>query len=160
MRRRGHDRRNGGPASAVLVLLLVFLLGGISPALAQDDQPFPVEYYYKVRWGHFDEFLELYKRNHYPILVELQKLGRIVEMSAASPFYHAGENSRWDFRFTIVWKNAAVAHEDFDTSQIIQQLYPDRQKFQQEEQRRFQLLEEHRDVPVVEYDLATWSPGS
>lgn len=27
-------------------------------------QPYVVEYYYKVKWGHFEEFLELYMKNH------------------------------------------------------------------------------------------------
>ena len=46
-------------------------------------------------------------------------MGRIVEMHAARPFNHASETARWDFRYTIVWKNAAIAHEDFDTDPII-----------------------------------------
>ncbi len=147
------------PCHAVFAsLLLCGLLSAASPAVAQ-DKPFRVEYYYKVQWGHFDEFLELYKRNHYPILVKLKELGRIIDMSAVTPFYHAGEGTRWDFRFTIVWKNSAVAHEDFDTSEIIQELYPDQEKFKQEEQHRFQLLEQHLDIPVVELDLPSWPTG-
>ncbi|MFQ5741266.1 MAG: hypothetical protein ACE5JX_19890 [Acidobacteriota bacterium] len=142
------------------LLFLSFLGVAECPVRAQTDTPFAVEYYYKVKWGHVDEFLDLYKRNHYPILVKLKNLGRIVDMSAASPFYHSGEDTRWDFRFTIVWKNATVAHEDFDTSQIVQELYPDQEKFKQEEQRRFQLLEQHLDVPVVELDLAAWPGGA
>lgn len=118
--------------------------------------PFAVEYYYKVKWGHFDEFMELYKRNHYPILQRMQKLGRIVSMSAAYPVNHAGESSRWDFRFTIVWKDAATAHEVFDDSSIKKELYPDQEKFRQEERRRFELLLEHMDVPVVLDDLRDW----
>ena len=77
-------------------------------------------------------------------------------MRADRPFNHASEASRWDFRFTIVWKNAAIAHEDFDTDSIIAELYPDRETFDKEEQRRFALLLEHMDVPVVPYDLSAW----
>ncbi|MCA1626050.1 MAG: hypothetical protein LC768_16370, partial [Acidobacteria bacterium] len=43
-----------------------------NPAAAR---PFTIEFYYKVKWGHFDEFLELYKKNHYPILLRQKKLG-------------------------------------------------------------------------------------
>ncbi len=118
--------------------------------------PFAVEYYYKVQWGHFGEFLELYKRNHYPILERLQELGRIEDMSAVYPINHAGEGSRWDFRFTIVWKNAATAYEDFDESAIVMELYPDQDRFKREEQRRFELLIEHMDVPVRVEDPSTW----
>lgn len=134
----------------------------LSPALldqvlAQSQKPYPVEYYYKVKWGHFEEFLELYKRNHYPILVKLQEMGFIVGMSAVHPRYHSAEASRWDFRYTIVWKDAATAQQGPDTTGIIQRLYPDQEKFRQEEQRRFELLEEHIDLPLVDYDLAAWS---
>lgn len=126
------------------------------PAAQTAGTPYAVEYYYKVTWGHFDEFMELYKRNHYPILLREQKLGRILSMSAAYPVYHAGEASRWDMRFTIVWKDAATAHDDFDPAPIVKELYPDQAKFRQEEQRRFALLVEHMDVPVNTDDLSTW----
>jgi len=123
---------------------------------AASAKPFAVEYYYKVKWGHFEEFLDLYKKNHYPILQRYQKLGRIQSMSAASPINHAGEATRWDFRFTIVWKDAATAHEEFDESSIVKELYPDQATFKKEEQRRFELLVEHMDVPVALDDLKTW----
>lgn len=144
------------------VLLLALLVAGPSghaqsPAAAQPSaKPYPVEYYYQVKWGHFDEFMELYKRNHYPILLREQKLGRIVSMTASYPVYHAGEAKRWDMRFTIVWKDAATAADDFDPAPIIKELYPDQAKFRQEEQRRFELLVEHMDVPVAIDDLALW----
>ena len=144
--------------SAIAVIALLGLVPLRQPMpRAEADAPFAVEYYYKVKWGHFSEFLELYKKNHYPILVKLKEMGRIVDMDAARPFNHASEASRWDFRFTIVWKNAAVAHDlDFDDEPIIDALYPDHETFEKEEQRRFELLIEHMDVPVVSYDLSAW----
>ena len=143
-------------------LLGALLLGGLGPAgLASQEPPtegpFTVEYYYKIRWGHVDEWTDLYRRNHYPILVREMELGRIVDMHAAAPVNHAGEESRWDFRFTIVWRSAADAYDtSFDSGPIIDELYPDRQTFEREEQRRFQLLEEHMDVPVRVDDLSGW----
>jgi hypothetical protein len=132
-------------------------VGRTLPLVAQTAaKPYAVEYYYQVKWGHLDEFMELYKRNHYPILVRQQKLGRIVSMTATYPVYHAGEAKRWDMRFTIVWRDAATAHDDFDTAPIVKELYPDQTTFRQEEQRRFQLLVEHMDVPVEIDDLAAW----
>ena len=126
------------------------------PARAPAAGTFTVEYYYKVKWGHFDEFMELYQRNHYPILQRQRQLGRIVSMAAAYPLYHASEGSRWDLRFTIAWKDAATAHDDFDASPIIRELYPDSVRFRTEEQRRFELLLEHTDVPVDVDDLSGW----
>ena len=133
------------------------LAGSLPVSLgAQADKPFTVEYYYKIKWGHTAEWFELYKRNHYPVLVRQQEMGRILSMSAVTPFYHAGETDRWDLRFTIVWKNADVAHDDFDSSAITKALYPDSARFQREEQRRFELLLQHMDVPVVAEDLKSW----
>ena len=37
-------------------------------ASAADSKPYVVEYYYKVKWGYADEFLTLFKKNHYPLL--------------------------------------------------------------------------------------------
>ena len=119
-------------------------------------KPFAVEYSYKVKWGHFDEFKALYIKNHYPILLREQKMGRILSMNAAFPMNHAAEAARWDMRFTIVWKDAATAHDDFDSSVIAKELYPDQVKFKAEEQRRFELLLEHMDVPVTIDNLTSW----
>ncbi len=30
--------------------------------------PVTIAYYYRTRWGHHEEFVELFTRNHYPIL--------------------------------------------------------------------------------------------
>ena len=100
--------------------------------------------------------MELYKRNHYPVLLRQQKLGRIVRMNAVFPVNHAGEAARWDMRFTIVWKDVATAHDDFDPASILKELYPDQAKFKKEEQRRFELLAEHMDIPVAVDDLSSW----
>ena len=129
---------------------------GLRAAEEQQQKPFAVEYYYKVKWGHFDEFMELYKRNHYPVLKKIQEQGDIVAMKAVYPRYHSGEESRWDFRFTIVWKDVETAHADADRTAILEELFPDKEKFLKEEQRRFEILLEHTDVPIVEEDLADW----
>ena len=145
-------------ASVAVTLVLASLSPGLAGGLASQPAPttFAVEYYYKVKWGYFDEFMELYKRNHYPVLQRQQKLGRIVRMNAVFPVNHAGEANRWDMRFTIVWKDAATAHDDFDIAPIVKELYPDQPKFRKEEQRRFELLVEHMDIPVSVDDLAGW----
>ncbi len=144
-------------------VLVALLVGSALTLFARDSQaqgaskPYVVEYYYKVKWGYTDEWLELYKRNHYPILVKEQEIGRILSMSAATPVYHAGEATRWDFRFTIVWKDAATANDGFDTAPLLKALFPDQDRFKREEQRRFELLLEHTDVPVEVDNLKGWS---
>jgi hypothetical protein len=141
----------------VFLVALVFLAAAAPRAQAQTkpaSKAFVIEYYYKAKWGHFDEFLRLFKKNHYPVLVKEKELGRILEVEAVRPVYHGTEDGRWDFRVTITWKDAATANDDFDPSGIVAQLYPDKATFEKEEQRRFELLEAHWDLPVNEASLS------
>ena len=140
--------------AAIFSLTLALCLAPHLAVKAQaQDKPFAVEYYYKVRWGHADEFLRLYKKNHLPLLNEQVKKGRIIQMKTEMPFYHAGEEARWDYRVTIVWKNSTVAHDDYDDSVDAKRLFPDQEAFKREEQRRFELLIGHWDVAVVPVDI-------
>jgi hypothetical protein len=139
-------------------LLLVALACGASSVHAQrtassGDEPYVVEYYYKARWGYTAEFIRLFKKNHYPVLAKQIESGRIVEVSAVAPRFHATEDGRWDYRVTIVFRNVQAAHESPDLEPILKQLYPDRALFDREEQRRFEILDAHWDVPITRVDL-------
>ena len=58
----------------VTALVVLHAVAIVPIASAEDEKPlFVTESYYTVQWGHFDEFMELFKRNHYPILAELKK---------------------------------------------------------------------------------------
>jgi len=127
-------------------------LPGTTVGSAQ-DRPFVVEYYYKVKWGHADEFITLFKKNHYPLLKKQVEMGRLLKVTAVTPRYHTTEDGRWDYRVTIVFKNAAAANEDFDEKSLARQLYPDQQTYQREEQRRFEILDAHWDLPIKDLDL-------
>jgi hypothetical protein len=115
--------------------------------------PFVIEYYYKAKWGHADEFLALFKKNHYPVLKKEMELGRILKVSMMAPRYHTTEDGRWDYRVTIVFKNAAIANDNFDSGPLLKQLYPDQETYKKEEQRRFEILDAHWDLPIKEVDL-------
>ena len=132
----------------------VLAQAGAQPAAAA-LKPYVVEYYYKVKWGHFDEFMELYAKNHYPILKKMQEDGQILSMSAAYPLNHASEPARWDMRFTIVYRDVIAAHMDAGDA-MVEALYPDQATFKKEEQRRFELLLEHTDIPIYVDDLTEW----
>jgi len=125
-----------------------------APANVTPNKPFIVEYYYKVQWGYADEFITLFKKNHYPVLKKQIELGRILSVSAVKPRYHTTEDGRWDYRVTIVFKDAATANDpNFDEKALIQQLFPDQATYQKEEQRRFQILLAHWDLPIQDVDL-------
>src|SRR6266852_3979454 len=93
------------------------------------ERPFVVEYYYKAKWGHADEFIALFKKNHYPVLKKEMELGRILKVTATAPRYHTTEDGRWDYRTTLIFKNAEVAHDNFDSAALIKQLYPDQETY-------------------------------
>src|SRR5260221_14358361 len=124
-------------------------------AAESKEQPFVIEYYYKAKWGHAEEFLALFKKNHYPVLKKEIELGRMLKVSMTVPRYHTTEDGRWDYRVTIVFKNAAIANDNFDSSALIKQLYPDQETYKKEEQRRFEILEGHWDLPIRDMDLDT-----
>ena len=119
-----------------------------------NDNPFVVEYYYKAKWGYADEFITLFKKNHYPLLQKQVEMGRMLKVSAVQPRYHTTEDGRWDYRVTIVFKNATVANDSsFDEKALIQQMYPDQATYKKEEQRRFEILEGHWDLPIKDLNL-------
>jgi hypothetical protein len=122
-------------------------------AQAATDRPFMVEYYYKTKWGHADEFLRLFKKNHYPLLKKEVEMGRMNKVCMDQPRYHTTEDGRWDYRVTIVFKNASVANEPFDEDALKKQLFPDQETYQREEQRRFEILDAHWDLPVRAVEL-------
>jgi hypothetical protein len=117
------------------------------------DKPYVIEYYYKAKWGHAEEFIALFKKNHYPVLKKEMELGRILKVFAQTPRYHATEDGRWDFRTTIVFKNAQIANDNFDSAPILKQLFPDQDAYKKEEQRRFEILDAHWDLPIKDFDL-------
>jgi hypothetical protein len=141
----------------LLVAVAILVFGVMSHLRAQtapsSDKPFVVEYYYKTRWGHADEFITLFKKNHYPLLKKEVEMGRMLRVSAVAPVYHTTEDGRWDYRVTIVYKNAAIAHDNFDSAALIKQLYPDQDTYKKEEQRRFEILDAHWDLPIKDLDL-------
>ena len=83
-----------------LALLLCLTIGLSIASHAQTtpvpDKPFVVEYYYKAKWGHADEFLRLFKKNHYPLLKKQVEMGRMLKVWMDQPRYHTTEDGRWD----------------------------------------------------------------
>ena len=122
-----------------------------APAQVGADQPYTVEYYYKVQWGHQQEFLDLFLKNHYPLLKKIASTGRILSVGIESPAYHTTEDGRWDYRVTIRYKNSTVATtSNPDEEALIKQLWPDQAAYKREEQRRFEILASHWDLPVTD----------
>ncbi len=128
---------------------LLFAQG--SPPHAAADQPYTLEYYYKVQWGHQQEFLELFLKNHYPLLQKNIESGRMLSVKIETPANHMTEDSRWDYRVTIRFKNSTLATtSNPDEPRLIKELWPDEEKYKREEQRRFEILLAHWDLPLTD----------
>ena len=111
-----------------------------------------VAYFYRVRWGALDEFIELFERNHWPILQDQLAAGRFLDVRAATPRFHGDGRADWDFLVTITYRDWAAleAHSEAD---IAARLFPDQARYRAEERRRFELLEAHWDVPLEDHVL-------
>jgi hypothetical protein len=138
-------------------ILLLILMSAL-PLLAQGappqgaaDQPYVMEYYYKTQWGHQQEFLQLFLKNHYPLLKKIVESGRMLSVKIETPANHMTEDARWDYRVTIKFKNSAIATTaNPDEEKLIKQLWPDQETYKREEQRRFEILLAHWDLPVTD----------
>jgi hypothetical protein len=131
--------------------LAVPLMAQGAPPQGSANQPYTVEYYYKAQWGHQAEFLQLFLKNHYPLLKKIQASGRIVALKIEAPAYHTTEDGRWDYRVTIRYKDSTVATTaNPDEEAFIKELWPDQATYQKEEQRRFEILAGHWDLPVTD----------
>src|SRR5438552_1019279 len=152
---RGYGCSHRNLMRALLILLLAtdptsLLAQGAPPQVAA-DQPYTMEYYYKVQWGHQQEFLQLFLKNHYPLLKRGVESGRMLSVKIETPANHMTEDARWDYRVTIRFKNSTLATTANPQEESwINQLWPDQAGFKREEQRRFEILLAHWDLPVTD----------
>ncbi|MEO8371744.1 MAG: hypothetical protein ABI806_21325 [Candidatus Solibacter sp.] len=134
---------------ALLFTAAAFAQG--APDRPAADQPYSMEYYYKVQWGRQQEFLQLFLKNHYPMLLKNVESGRMLSVKIETPANHGTEDGRWDYRVTIRFKNSTLATTaNPDEERLIKQLWPDQDKYKREEQRRFEILMAHWDLPVTD----------
>jgi len=122
-----------------------------APPQGGAGQPYVMEYYYKVQWGHQQEFLQLFLKNHYPLLRKNVESGRMLSVKIEQPSNHMTEDARWDYRVTITFRNSTLATtSNPDEEKYIHQLWPDQETYKREEQRRFEILLSHWDLPITD----------
>ncbi len=109
------------------------------------SDPVEVLYFYRTRWGSHDEFVALFRKNHWPILREAWDSGRYVNVELFTPRFHGAGHADWDVLVSITYRDWAAIQEHSDPS-IVEVLYPDQATFTAEEAHRFELLEAHWDV--------------
>lgn len=117
-----------------------------------NGSPVTAAYFYRVRWGHHEEWLELFRRNHWPLLREQIKVGRMLDVRLYQPRFHGDGRADWDVMVTITYRDWSAMEEHSERA-TIERLFPDQERYSAEEQRRFELLDAHWDEPLEELDL-------
>jgi hypothetical protein len=160
--------RTGMKAIFAVAVMAAALGIGPAPSVAVDAQaPARSEgadkrvwYFYTVKWGKQDRFVDLFQRNHYPIL-RAQVGTRLKSARTFVPTYHGDGRSDWTFVVELVYKDDQASITPWDGEDaFIRKTWPDQAKFKAEEQERFDLLTAHWDVPLNEMNLDTRKPGS
>ena len=116
-------------------------------------------FFYKVKWGHQEEFVDLFQKNHYPVLQAQIKAGRMTSVRTFVPTYHGDGKADWTFAVAITFKDTAAMMGPSGEEEIVRRLYPNRAQFLKEEQRRFEILDAHWDAPLNELDLDSRRPS-
>jgi hypothetical protein len=138
-------------------VLSTLALGAQAPPKQAGGEPKVTWYFYTVKWGLQDEFLDLFQRNHYPILKAREKAGQYTSVRTYVPEFHGDGRADWTFAVELVVPPGAPATPT--DGEIIAKLYPDRATFAKEEQRRFEILAAHWDVPLNRLNLDTRKPA-
>lgn len=134
----------------VTLLAVLFLAFGLPFQARAQEGAVRAAYYYKVKWGYQDEFERLFFKNHYPVLqAQMGEKGRITGVEVMRPTYHGDGRADWTFLVVISFANLNAFVGPNQESAIQKRLYPDQDTFKKEEQRRFEILDAHWDVPLV-----------
>jgi hypothetical protein len=120
-----------------------------SPAVSATEKPYLVEWVYKVKWGYADEFWQLFKKYQISTLNREKELGYLTSYTVYRPGLHAGEDSRWEYRIVITYRNISSSGHG---SEVEKQLFPDQVTMKREENRRWELTEAHYDLPIHTID--------
>lgn len=123
--------------------------GAVGPSASSADKPYMVEWVYKVKWGYADEFWQLFKKYQIATLNREKELGYVTSYAVYRPGSHTGEDSRWEYRIVITYKNISTSGHG---SEVEKQLFPDRATMKREENRRWELTEAHYDLPIHTID--------
>jgi hypothetical protein len=141
--------------SAATLLMTVLLLSSLDSARAAQnsppatEKPYLVEWVYRVKWGHADEFFDIFKKYQIKILDRQKELGSVLQYTVYRPGLHTSEDQRWDYRVLVVYKNQAATSQE---AIVERQLFPDHATFKREENHRWELIEAHWDLPIREID--------
>lgn len=147
--------RPSSQSLTMAAIALLIVLAGVSqarsqqtasnPAVSSADKPYLVEWVYKVKWGFADEFWQIFKKYQIATLNREKELGYVTSYTVYRPGLHTGEDSRWEYRIIIAYKNISSSQHG---SEVEKQLFPDHAAMKRGENRRWELTVAHYDLPI------------
>ena len=155
-----NERKSSHHFSLVLVATAVVLsIAGVlpgrgqqtsaNPSVSAGNKPYLVEWVYKVKWGHAEEFWQIFKKYQISVLNREKELGYVTSYTVYRPGLHTGEDTRWEYRIVITYKNQASSGHG---AEITKKLFQDQVTLKREENRRWELTEAHYDLPIHAID--------
>lgn len=118
-------------------------------SVSGSDKPYLVEWVYKVKWGHADEFWQIFKKYQIAVLNREKEVGYITSYAVYRPSLHTGEDTRWEYRIVITYRNQTSSGHG---AEITKQLFPDQATLKREENQRWELTDAHYDLPIHTID--------
>ena len=119
-------------AASLLVISIAQVLTGVvthvqAPAAQAQPAQTTTWYFYTVKWGFQNEFLDLFQKNHYPVLKARMDAGYYSAVRTYQPRYHGDGRSDWTFAVELVVREGAP--DTPSEEEVIRKLYPDQVKF-------------------------------
>ncbi len=136
---------------AAIVLVTLSYGFGTRTAAAQSPQnpPYVVEWVYKVKLGHEEEFWQIFRKYQIATLNKEKEQGSVLRYEVFRPGLHTSEDHRWSYRIVIYYKDATSPGR---ASAIEKELFSDQAAMKREETRRWDLTEDHWDLPIRQTD--------
>jgi len=140
-----------------LVLALGLTAGLLSFTATSAQTPlakpvFQEEWVYRVKYGFQGEWWRIFQKYQIAALDEEKRRGYVLDYTVVRPGLHTSEESRWDYRIVITFKDRdSTTHED----EVLSALFPDTAAVKRDENRRWELTTNHWDLPIRQIDPHT-----
>ena len=115
---------------------------------ASPDPRVAVQGYYKLAPGKAEEWLEIYRTHHLPVLKQLQREGHILQIVIYRPVLHQGEPA-WEFKVILTYRDFAALGDRAKFEAAERRLYPNLETHQRAERRRWEITQKHWDDLMV-----------
>ena len=128
------------------VCLLAFgsLLGSLADAQTTEipppaNTPVTMAVYYRVPPGKRHDWLDLYRKYHYPVMQQFVKDGILRSVTIYQRRFRA-ESPAWDYEVILVWRDwNAIEEGHIKEPGVIRSMYSDLKEYENADQKRFEL---------------------